>query len=349
VTKSLSFEYRSYSRPFKTVIKTAKGSWEKREGIIIRLSDKNQYQGFGEIAPVPEFGTETQARALDFCRNLESTINKEVIGAIPAELPCSDFAFNAALERLQKSGKTSTQKSLFANTMLLPGGREALPILVQSLAEGYHTFKWKIGMEDITYEQECFRELAQNAPKTTSFRLDANGALTVDDAVSWLKLLEHQPVDFLEQPLPHSQIDSLFSLSQNFKVPIALDESITHLETLKAFQSRRWKGIFIIKPAIMGSLKKLQNALAEIETSRIILSSVFETAVGVQTGLDFAATMNLECPLGYGTLSCFSPKDGLSLHRNSPQLDLRQVTEKDFECLWQRLSERSQTQGIYSN
>ncbi|MGB5916097.1 MAG: hypothetical protein WBG63_14630, partial [Phormidesmis sp.] len=66
----LSFEFRIYRRPFRQTIKTRHGVWKYREGIVLRLSDETGHVGFGEVAPLPWFGTETQAQALTFCQRL---------------------------------------------------------------------------------------------------------------------------------------------------------------------------------------------------------------------------------------------------------------------------------------
>ena len=77
-----SFDFRPYRRPFLRPLETHHGLWSDREGIIIRLrpspaTDTSTPQlqesllsrqgAFGEIAPVPWFGSETLEQAIAFC------------------------------------------------------------------------------------------------------------------------------------------------------------------------------------------------------------------------------------------------------------------------------------------
>jgi o-succinylbenzoate synthase len=54
-------EHRIYRRAFQAPVRTAHGSWTQREGILLRLRSQDGTVGFGEVAPIPDFGTETLA------------------------------------------------------------------------------------------------------------------------------------------------------------------------------------------------------------------------------------------------------------------------------------------------
>ena len=100
-TKSWStyqFEFRPYRRSFKRTLSTSHGNWDVREGIILRLMDETGRVGWGEIAPIPWFGSETLEQALDFCQQLPPQITAKDIFSIPAELPACQFGFESAWE-----------------------------------------------------------------------------------------------------------------------------------------------------------------------------------------------------------------------------------------------------------
>ena len=90
-------EFRTYQRKFKRPLQTSHGVWDVREGIILRLIDENGKIGWGEIAPLSWFGSETFEQALDFCSQLSAIISEETIFAISAELPACQFGFESAL------------------------------------------------------------------------------------------------------------------------------------------------------------------------------------------------------------------------------------------------------------
>ncbi|MEG3842792.1 o-succinylbenzoate synthase [Microcoleus sp. herbarium14] len=91
------FEFRTYKRKFKRPLQTSHGIWDIREGIILRLVGENGLIGWGEIAPLSWFGSESFDQALDFCSSLSGNISSEMIFAISAELPACQFGFESAL------------------------------------------------------------------------------------------------------------------------------------------------------------------------------------------------------------------------------------------------------------
>jgi O-succinylbenzoate synthase len=72
-----------------------------REGILVRLQDDDRQVGWGEIAPIPWFGSETIDRAIGFCQSLPGQITEEQIAEIPDELPACQFGLESALEMLK--------------------------------------------------------------------------------------------------------------------------------------------------------------------------------------------------------------------------------------------------------
>ncbi|GAX42973.1 mandelate racemase/muconate lactonizing protein [Tolypothrix sp. NIES-4075] len=90
------FEFRPYRRRFLRPLTTSHGTWDIRDGIILCLSDETNI-GWGEIAPISWFGSETIEQALSFCRQLPTEITEETIFSIPDELPACQFGFESAL------------------------------------------------------------------------------------------------------------------------------------------------------------------------------------------------------------------------------------------------------------
>jgi O-succinylbenzoate synthase len=96
----MRLEFRPYQRPFARVLSTSHGNWEVREGIILRLTDENRRIGWGEIAPIPWFGSETLEQAKEFCQQLPPEITATDIFSIPDEL----LLVNSALSVLGELG-----------------------------------------------------------------------------------------------------------------------------------------------------------------------------------------------------------------------------------------------------
>ena len=97
------FEFRTYQRKFKRPLQTSHGIWDIRSGIILRLVGENNRIGWGEIAPLSWFGSESFEQALDFCHQLPANLSSEMIFSISAELPACQFGFESAVSNEQNS------------------------------------------------------------------------------------------------------------------------------------------------------------------------------------------------------------------------------------------------------
>jgi len=102
-------QFRPYQRPFKQPLITAQERWSVREGVIIQLTDPAGRVGYGEVAPLPRFGSETQAAAIALLRVIGQTITDTQIDTLSDEFPACQFALESARSTLKgKSGKTDT-------------------------------------------------------------------------------------------------------------------------------------------------------------------------------------------------------------------------------------------------
>ena len=369
---SCQWQFRPYHWRFKQALQTSHGVWEVRDGILLRLMDEAGNVGWGEIAPIPWFGSETIAQALEFCRQLPLELAKEHIFSIPDTLPCCQFAFESAWKGIRelaidnlktgahrdtpKQASSATQNSSLqaenltlqplhaflrpqssefqprsldnqaqnlilrpqnsdveaqnltlrpqnlnvkaqsserrpqnlnvkaqssehqvqnsqhdqstAYSALLPAGESALSHWKPLWEQGFHTFKWKIGVYPIALELDLLHALTHHLPKAAKLRVDANGGLSGDEALRWLQICDainaapnpSAEIEYIEQPLlPPAQFQAMQHLSQHYQTPIALDESVATLQQLQACYENGWQSIFVIKPAIAGSPARLRQ------------------------------------------------------------------------------------------
>ncbi|MCY7385417.1 MAG: o-succinylbenzoate synthase [Microcoleus sp. CAN_BIN18] len=319
------FEFRAYQRKFKRPLQTSHGIWDIREGIILRLTDENGQIGWGEIAPLSWFGSESFDQALDFFHQLPANISSEMIFAISAELPACQFGFESAWENLTEAvGNALRQDKIPKNLCsgLLPAGETALSALQMLWLQGFRTFKWKIGVAAIEEELKVFQRLIKEMDDLADrqkplLRLDANGGLNYSQAETWLKTCDNileipdssVRVEFLEQPLPVPQFDEMLALSAVYKTAIALDESVANLDRIQECYNQGWRGIFVIKPAICGSPSQLRK-FCQTHNIDAVFSSVFETQIGRQAALNLATELSPNSrALGFGTDDWFDDKN----------------------------------------
>ncbi len=324
-------EFRIYRWPLQRSLRTHHGDWQIREGILLRLTSADGQVCYGEITPLPWFGSETLEQAQALCQQLPDQMSLETIRQIPDAFPACQFGFESALLGLTASADPSPTRL----AALLPTGSQALTHWSSLWQQGYRTFKWKIGVADIATELTGLEQLLEVLPPTALLRLDANGALNDAEAEIWLQTCDRlssrhrygrldcsdQPqVEYLEQPLPPDRFLDLLRLSQLYQTPIALDESVATLAQLRRCYAQGWRSIVVIKPAIAGFPSQLWQ-FCQTHPVDAVFSSVLETAIARSAGLRLAeALANPQRALGYGTQHWF-----------------REAAPQDFESLWQSL------------
>ncbi len=294
---SYKVQVQPYSIPFRQPLRTAHGTWSLREGAIVTLTPPTGQPLQGEIAPLPSFGSETLDQALTWVESLQGTITTEQICAIPNHLPCCQFAFETALLPQIETSMPMTDGGPELIAALLPAGPTALTHWQTPYQQGHRTFKWKIGC--FPNELELFDALLTQLPRDTNLRLDANASLRLEQTLTWLDRLDYtSQIEYLEQPL--ADLETLLAIAPQFSTPLALDESIASLQQLKNAYHQGWRGIFVIKPAIVGSPKHLIEFCTQFQLDTVF-SSVFETPIGRHQGINLAYYCSSHRPLGYGT------------------------------------------------
>lgn len=304
------FEFRPYQRPFARPLTTSHGTWAVREGIILRLIDQTGQISWGEIAPIPWFGSETLKQAHDFCQQLPRQITATDVYSIPSQLPACQFGFESAWEGQGEMNCLASTAVPLTYSYLLPTGEKALTSWQAAWDQGYRTFKWKIGVASVEDELNLFKRLIQVLPTDTRLRLDANGGLTQEVANQWLQVSDGAGVvEFLEQPLPPSQFKTMLEMSHGYSTAIALDESVATLAQLELFYQRGWRGVFVVKPSIAGSPRRLRQ-FCQAHDIDTVFSSVFETAIARQAALRLTSELSRHRrAVGFGINHWFNEND----------------------------------------
>lgn len=312
--------YRSFHRPLHTY----HGIWQKRAGLLLRWEVASGRVAFGEIAPIPWFGTETLEQAQAFCASFAHGVSVEKMSDVPDTLPACQFGLGSIastclgnLSPTLADGKSRVLPGQLPIRLasilpedicaLLPAGRSAVEVWPTLWAQGHRTFKWKIGVAAIEEEWAIFGQLVAAMPAAAQLRLDANGGLMPAIAEAWLAVCDQVPgrVEFLEQPLsPNSILDWLVTVSDRFQTPIALDESVATLRQLQqVHQQLGNQVVYVVKPAIAGFPNQLYRFCIQNHLD-VVVSSALETPIGRDRALNLAqclwATGLPKRALGFG-------------------------------------------------
>ncbi|MGJ8637914.1 MAG: o-succinylbenzoate synthase [Opitutaceae bacterium] len=311
VQMSGQISFAPYSRAFRQPLQTAHGLWSERRGFIVRIEDSDGV-GYGEIAPIPDFGTETVLAAAAFLARFAQNPSLSV----PVELPCCAFGLSAAWAQAKTNCSSAPRSGTVASfgsgiAALLPAGESALSALGAKVAIGFNTFKWKIGVEPIEVELELMRKLMSLLPPSGQLRIDANGGLSDFELKTWLSALSpfEAQLEYLEQPMPPGNESVMQALAAGSGISIALDESLNGSEAVHWLDN--WQGPLVVKPALMGNVGSLVKRLKPV-ADRIVLSSVFETGVGVANAISIGGQLpGINRAVGFDTCDAFD--DGLDV------------------------------------
>lgn len=269
------------------------------------MEDSQGRVSYGEIAPLPSFGSETYEEALNFCSQFSQGISAAEIYQIPERLPACQFAFESALEGF---AATTIEEDRLALSYLLPAGKMALERWHLAKEQGQKTCKWKIGVFSLQEELAWFQQLIKVLPEEMTLRLDANGGLSLGDAEQWLKVADASGrVEFMEQPLPPSQFQEMQELAKRFQTVLALDESVGTFSQLEACYLQGWRGVFVVKCAIAGYPHYLRQ-LSKKYPLDLVFSSVMETAIARQAVFRLATKLSPHRAFGFGVNHWFSEK-----------------------------------------
>jgi o-succinylbenzoate synthase len=328
-------EFRRYCLPFRSAVRTAHGPWLAREGIIVRVEDEAGRVGFGEAAPIPWFGTETVAEDVAVLAGLGAAADIGIPGRIDEGLGCLRFALSCAFG-VEPGLAPAVQRLPVA--ALLPAGKSACAAADKALEAGSVAFKWKVGVFDDADERVILDDLLARLPGHARLRLDANGAWTTRRAARWLAYCADRPIEFVEQPVASQDIDALCGLAADYSTTLALDESVTGLPSLRAWLSRGWRGVLVVKPVLAGDPASLL-ALLEKSQADVVFSSAFETSLGRQEALRIAFAYTGPAPraLGFGVGPLFADErfDGSA---SGAFLTPAQVGHVNMEFLWNALN-----------
>jgi O-succinylbenzoate synthase len=341
------FNYRRYRLPFRAVVRTGRGEWREREGVVVRLEDAGGRVGYGEAATMAWFGTETADEVEAVCVAWGSRVDESQMRALPARLGCLRHALAAATV---PSSRFEPRAAHLAMAGLLPAGRAALAAAVPKAEAGFRVFKWKVGVGEIDEEMGLFDELCSAVPEGSKFRLDANGAWDGRQAERWFKLCAERPVEWIEQPafvpsdgtsaggaLRQQADDLLMGLAEDYPTPVALDESLVGEGDVDRWLAAGWPGVYVVKPSLFGDVAGVLSRLAKAKAA-VCFSSAFETAIGARSALQSAFAWPGEArALGFGAWPLFEDArcNGPSA---TPFLRWTDVERLNPEAVWTALS-----------
>ena len=161
-------------------------------------------------------------------------------------------------------------------------------------------------------------------------RVDANGAWSVDDAVTAIGLLDRAAggLEYVEQPC--ATVEELAAVRRAVDVPIAADESIRRASDPYLVRDLEAADIAVLKVQPLGGVRACLRIAEEIGLP-VVVSSALETSVGIAAGLALAGALpSLPYACGLATVQLLTadvvaepllPVDGVAAGRRGPRVD----------------------------
>ena len=304
------FTVTPYSIPFIKPLHTAGNSYYNREGVWLNLKWEN-FSGWGEAAPLPCFSMETLKEVYYTLEGFHQAIDREsltieelfsLIEVHTNTNPSACFAIETALYDLlsQKAGQSiAIYLNPNAHTKIAVNGITGIHIP----GDGFKVMKVKVGFRNLFDEIENLDMLTKSYGKNILFRLDANGAFDLPQAIRFCKEMEAFNIDYIEQPLPAEELVDLAELSYHTNIPIAVDESLTDYNSAEKIIEEQAANVFIIKPMVTGGFKESKKIikLAREENIRTVITSSLETNIGRKACLNLAAANEITETCGLAT------------------------------------------------
>jgi L-Ala-D/L-Glu epimerase / N-acetyl-D-glutamate racemase len=272
----------------------ARGGYAHHRNVIVRLTDDDGLEGFGEAAPNRYYG-ESVATVVAALGQFKPIIER----ADPMALESTEAHLNRVLH-----GNASAKSAVSSALHDLLGKRLGLPIyrlwgldaaaapqssftiaiaenneLAKRVAEAgeYPILKIKLGTDR---DMEIVR-IVRNAAPQKRLRVDANAAWTAKHAVRMSEFLAEQGVEMIEQPVSANDIEGLRFVRKRSRLPVFADESCL-VATDIAKLAGAVDGINI-KLAKCGSLRE---ALRMVHTARgldmqVMAGCMIESSLGI--------------------------------------------------------------------
>lgn len=248
-----------------------------RPSVLVRLTDENGVEGWGQAVPVPTWTYETVESVLT---TLEHYLAEVVLGRDPADFAGLHAAMNTAIRPAFSVGQPLCKAALDLACHDLVGRQRGVPAwqlfgapataratltlswtvaspkwevverqLAEGRARGYRNFNIKVGApQTAQYDLELARKVRAFAPDGFLWA-DANTGYTPEQALAIAPKLRDAGVDVFESPLAPTQIRGYQALKKQGALPVLMDEGIVGPEVAEEFIALDMLDGIAMKPA----------------------------------------------------------------------------------------------------
>lgn len=314
-----------YSVPMEAGVVLRNQRLKSRDGLVVHLQ-QDDAQGWGEIAPLPEFSVETltEAEAVTLAQLRTWVAGGTLADGLP---PSVAFGLSCAQAELEQRLPPAVD---YRKAPLCNGDPDELFAMLQGLP-GEKVAKVKVGLYEAVRDGMIVNMLLEALPDL-KLRLDANRSWTRAKADGFARYVDpalRSRIAFLEEPCRTRQESREFARETG--INIAWDESVREAD----FRVEAEPGVsaIVIKPTLVGSLTRCQQLIEQAHQAGLtaVISSSIESSLGLTQLARLAHWLTPDAVPGLDTLALMQAQ----VVRSWPESELPLLTAGQLELVWQ--------------
>ncbi len=312
--RAYGLQLRRFTLPLAAPVAIGDRILTDRSGLLFCLSAGEKRETaqwfFGEISPLPGVHPEDPATAEHQARQIIESFDS---GEIPrdatellifletrftsdtcmsvrsgVEAACIQAAAHAVRLTPAEFLRADAASAVQINA-LVPAGSDAAAAVEDLRA--FSSIKLKVGRDSIAADAARVRALSARLRPGVYLRLDANRSWSLAEANRFAAEVRNCPIEYIEEPLvDSSQLPEFFRATG---LPVAYDESLRGRDAA-GIQLFDGLAAFVLKPQTLGGWGGIAPFLKKARSRgvRIIVSSVYESGLGLHMLAQFAAAVN---------------------------------------------------------
>lgn len=215
--------------------------------------------------------------------------------------PCGYDAARAAAEEAATLGWPTPLRSAVPVNGFVAAAASLSDEHASAVLCEYPSVKVKVGRLRPDDEVNRIARVRDLIGPTVGLRVDANGAWDVETAVATLTRLARYDLEFAEQPV--ASLGDLRAVRRRVTVPIAADECVRSVADARQLHATDAADVLVLKVQPLGGVRAAL-AIADAAGVPAVVSSMYETSIGLAAGLALAAALpTLPFACGLATLA----------------------------------------------
>jgi L-alanine-DL-glutamate epimerase-like enolase superfamily enzyme len=137
----------------------------------------------------------------------------------------------------------------------------------EAVAAGFRALKVRVGLRPFDRDVERIAAVREAVGPGVSLAVDANMGWTAREAVRCIERLARYDLAYVEQPVPHDDLEGLRYVTRHADVPVMADESVQSLADVLRIARDRAADLLHLKLVKVGGIAGLRRAAAVAEAA----------------------------------------------------------------------------------